>query len=50
MQETPIIFTPFIPRQRTRNATTNAERGKTVVTRVGKYFAQISAERLSQNT
>jgi len=42
-----IMFTPVIPRQRTRSATTNAEREKTAVKRVGEYFAQISAKRLS---
>jgi len=41
------ITTPIIQRQRTRSATTNAGRVKTAVTRVGEYFAQISAKRLS---
>jgi len=36
-----VMYTPVISRQRTRSATTNAERGKTVVTRVGEYLVQI---------
>jgi len=41
------LITPVIPRQRTRSATTNTERGKTAVTKVGEYFAQVSAKRIS---
>jgi len=41
------IYTPVIPRLPTRSATTNAERGKSMVTTVCKYFIQISAKSLS---
>jgi len=41
------ITTPVILRQRTRSATTNAERVKTAITRVGEYFAHISAKQPS---
>jgi len=40
-----IYHTPVIPIQRMRNATTDAERSKTVVTTESKYFVQIWAKR-----
>jgi len=39
--------TPVIPRQRTRSATTYAERRKTAVTTASEYFVHISAKRTS---